>query len=671
MKRTTKAAPVVGVVALALVLCPAALAALSTGDGGWFWQSPLPQGNDLEAVTMIDGQHLVAAGDNGTMLTSSDGGSTWSAHDLRIAGAHVNDVSFPTVDDGWAVVWIQPINGSGSIGDRIMHTSDGGVTWTSQSRAFATSITSVGPQHVWACGGNTVRSTTNGGATWTSHTVAADVRGQWYLQDISFVDATHGWAVGYKEVDHGAHDYPVIFATSDGGASWDRQWFPASDLNTEGQLLVAVDFVDAQHGWAVGNRNNFDGTTDVLATTDGGATWQQHSSGVTGAGLSDVSFVDDNHGWVTGGGRVLATTDGGSDWTAQDAGMHDSAVSFIDSLHGCAVGGSGATATTTNGGASWHVVGPTNPTVPTPALADVAFTGGSHGCAVGNDVIMSTFDGGVTWSPQTAGTALTSLSFPTTNEGWAVGGGGPQGGLVYGGPRLILHTTDGGLSWQTQYDVAGTSGSSFRAVDFVDAQHGWASGSTLMGRPCVARTTDGGATWRFVNFSTKVGRITDVTFVNVRRGWAVGYDDGIFRTTNGGLTWRRQFTTTRGNVASVTFVDAKHGWAVGASRNDAAGMCFVLKTTDGGRHWSRQFLSAQSGAFDVKFTDLRHGWIACGPTVFATTDGGRHWLRQRPGSEVVALSFLDSTHGWAVAQEGDWSYGGGGVLATTTGGWSN
>jgi photosystem II stability/assembly factor-like uncharacterized protein len=50
-------------------------------------------------------------------------------------------------------------------------------------------------------------NTTDGGATWTAQTSGTSVT----LQDVDFVDATTGWAVG---------DDGEILNTTDGGATW-------------------------------------------------------------------------------------------------------------------------------------------------------------------------------------------------------------------------------------------------------------------------------------------------------------------------------------------------------------------------------------------------------------------------------------------------------------------
>ncbi len=45
-----------------------------------------------------------------------------------------------------------------------------------------------------------------------------------------------------------------------------------------------MDFVDTEHGWAVGY-------SGIAATTDGGATWNEQDP-ATRNSLDDVSFVD-------------------------------------------------------------------------------------------------------------------------------------------------------------------------------------------------------------------------------------------------------------------------------------------------------------------------------------------------------------------------------------------
>ena len=99
----------------------------------------------------------------------------------------------------------------------------------------------------------------------------------------------------------------------------------------------------------MGTGSDMGGAGIVFATSDGGATWRAQSAG-TAWDLRGVTFVDANHGWLPEGNSIYATTDGGATWTAQAVGIPVTAVSFADDLHGYAVGAAGGLATTSDGG---------------------------------------------------------------------------------------------------------------------------------------------------------------------------------------------------------------------------------------------------------------------------------------------------------------------------------
>jgi photosystem II stability/assembly factor-like uncharacterized protein len=67
-----------------------------------------------------------------------------------------------------------------------------------------------------------------------------------------------------------------------------------------------ISFVDASTGWAVGQIGT------IATTTDGGLTWTFQESGTT-AGLYDLIFVDSQVGWIVGReGMILKTLTGGA-----------------------------------------------------------------------------------------------------------------------------------------------------------------------------------------------------------------------------------------------------------------------------------------------------------------------------------------------------------------------
>ena len=59
----------------------------------WFWQNPLPQGNWLSSVCFVDENIGTAVGEDGTILRTSDGGSTWNSQ-LSGTTTFLNDVFF-------------------------------------------------------------------------------------------------------------------------------------------------------------------------------------------------------------------------------------------------------------------------------------------------------------------------------------------------------------------------------------------------------------------------------------------------------------------------------------------------------------------------------------------------------------------------------------------------
>src|SRR5260370_23745615 len=78
------------------------LRASAFAQPGWFWQNPLPQGNDLRAAATVDPSTVVAVGDLGTILNTTDGGANWTRHNSGTTNI-LDGVSFVDADTGTAV----------------------------------------------------------------------------------------------------------------------------------------------------------------------------------------------------------------------------------------------------------------------------------------------------------------------------------------------------------------------------------------------------------------------------------------------------------------------------------------------------------------------------------------------------------------------------------------
>jgi len=139
---------------------------------GWFWLSPVPQGNHLEDVFVFDQNTAIAVGHTGTVMKATDGGLNWAIqHYAAGTSAELNCVHFINASIGWAVgeEYYRLEEGP------ILKTTDGGTNWISQSSGTSEGLSSVyfiDANTGWVVGGGypeaTILKTTDGGANWIS-----------------------------------------------------------------------------------------------------------------------------------------------------------------------------------------------------------------------------------------------------------------------------------------------------------------------------------------------------------------------------------------------------------------------------------------------------------------------------------------------------------------------
>jgi photosystem II stability/assembly factor-like uncharacterized protein len=604
---------------LGLLIVPVVVAApISTGDGGWIWQDPTPQGNSLSAEAFVGADHGWAVGTAGTIIATSDGGAHWTGQ-VSHTREWLKDVAFADADHGWAVgysgtiiatkdggaSWRAQDSGTpealiavafgdalhGSAADPngdIFVTQDGGENWAKKASnmGLVNALFFADGSHGWAVGpfGN-ILATTDGGATWTRQNLDTG----YSLNAVCFTDVAHGWAAGSAWIPGTSKYLPVLLTTSDGGAHWAQQSVPSGQ---NGLNLTAVSFVDVRHGWVAGDRD------PVLVTSDGGQSWTSQAAAPTW--LEDMTFVDSMHGWAVGGARVFSTADGGQSWTPQSAQRAGSlnGVSFDDPTHGCAVGADGYAYTTSDAGQSW-----TSDEIGNGDLKGVAYSDPAHIWAAGIGGIWSITSRAGVWG----GGSVYGITFANAADGWAIGGSSG-----------ILATTDGGLTWEPQ-DPGTTH--AVAAIDFVDAEHGWAVGGT--GNIIV--TSDGGQTWTPQTSGTSA-YLRSVAFADAHYGWAVGDGGSIVSTTDGGATWTPRYPAASAGegLYGVACTDADHAWAVGLVGT-------ILATKDGGAHWTAQDSGTENNLTGVAFVDAEHGWVVgYGGTILATTTGGLGTVDETP-----------------------------------------
>jgi len=203
---------------------------------------------------------------------------------------------------------------------------------------------------------------------------------------------------------------------------------------------------------------------------------------------------------------------------------------------------------------------------------------------------------------------------------------------------------------------------------------GWIIGSPE-DEGAVFKTNDGGSTWKRVALDT-VTPITRTSFDDLKIGWAIS-ESRIYSTEDGGVRWRRQIRT-EDSLNAIAFADAENGLVVGEDG-------IVYRTTEGGVQskdqgqllcagstceeeplstWNPVESGTELALNDVAFVDINHAWVSGDKgLILFSPDGGLTWGRRNTGVEarLLSVSFIGVDDGVVVGENGT-------ILVTTDGG---
>jgi photosystem II stability/assembly factor-like uncharacterized protein len=369
------------------------------------------------------------------------------------ASYRISAIDFVDPSTGWIVADYD----SGDYS--ILHTDDGGATWTRQLAGVETGRghylkffdAAVG---VYGLIGTTARlyRTIDAGQTWTSLPVP-DAKGS--VLSWSFIDSYYGWAL----ISGTSAVFPLpayLYRTDDGGRTWQDLGVPASSPDR----VFEASFTYFTTGWlSSANEGPY-----AYKTSDFGETWTR------------VPLPAPPGGWPTGGTFMVAVqpTSGGG-VTAN--------VTFFPRLTGRK--GQGATIRDY------------------PPLTVRAFDGGrpvtyTYDTSIGSSLItvapiaqppnqteLATSDSGSSWSSITVPSQAGAIGYLDAADWWWVGAG------------LQAVTRDGGETWSTAagIDVQAPLPGSLRILDRL---HAWLIG-TYRSRAVLEATADGGRHWRLVS----------------------------------------------------------------------------------------------------------------------------------------------------------------------------
>lgn len=282
-------------------------------------------------------------------------------------------------------------------------------------------------------------------------------------------------------------------------------------------------------------------------------------------------------------------------------------------------------------------------------------------------IFFRTSDGGNTWKsgrlPMGTDPYASNICPISADTAWA-------SGVNADFTNYIMHTTDGGQSWQRQFENGYSNPTSYiNFVHFWDAQNGVAVGDPAASDTSLANffeiytTSDGGLNWSLVSSDSIPTPLSDEAgyggdyFVVGDNVWfstfnsATGAWRRVFRSNNRGRSWKA--ATALGGALS--FADAQHGVIHTRSGNNAA----VRYTSNGGANWS--ILPAIPNKFISSLVLIpQSNYLLCvwrednvsGPfQTMISTDLGQNWTEIGDGSEHAGNAKFRSP---AIGYAGEW-----------------
>ncbi len=218
---------------------------------------------------------------------------------------------------------------------------------------------------------------------------------------------------------------------------------------------------------------------------------------------------------------------------------------------------------------------------------------------------------------------LTAVHFPTASGGWAVGH-----------DAVILHTDDGGESWERQHHAPELE-SPLLDVWFGNDRRGYAIGAYGL----FLSTSDGGATWERRMISDNDSHHNAIVQAPDGRFYIVGEFGSIFRSEDGGEIWVELDSPYEASFFGLL------------APPDGALLVFglrgrVYRSVDGGETWRRIETGTENSLMGGAVLD--NGNVVLGGlvgTVLVGTDGTAFQSTQRSDRRAVSalVSLPDGT----------------------------
>lgn len=590
-----------------LIAVGAGSTVMCSDDAGESWTlsfNPAGMNNEYmgKGICFINTTTGFINGGRETILKTTDGGSTWRIVYMVETSADnhpINDMAFTSELNGFAT----------GTGGKLLKTSDGGETWLPvdvgvtrelMQIEFAGSLT--GYITDWT---NQWLKTTDGGETWIAENFPQALPPR-PIEDLCFVNDTTGF-IFQNEGEPNYHGF--IYKTTDAGLSWIQVYTSVS------AYTCRFAFYNDQQGMA--GCETWMYTSKILLTNDGGTTWSEVSPPpLPQLVTNSICYYDHNKALTAGYyGKILRTQDGGIHWEPLHERIfsgHIYDAQFLDQNEGFALhevweGGVSSSwlQRTLDGGQTW---------------SNIKMTGGYEGACwfVNHDtgfvvaqemdlVLFKTTNAGADWSEISTGYDFA----PYEMRFWDAGNG------LITGENIIIKTSDGGITWETVSPEPG-SWTEYNDIEYRSASEVFVVGTGDYPLTSVFKSVDGGNSWQ-ETISGGSHPANDIVFADNNTAF-LGCFNSIQKSEDGGITWHETNIDNPAyiDIRYISFPSPQTGYAAGDGAFDN-----LLKTTDGGNNWFPIGIPTTSGLNFVHFFDDETGLVMGeGGVLMHTTTGG-------------------------------------------------
>lgn len=551
----------------------------------WIRQNPFPQLAVMQDIG-FDGLFGIAVGDESTLFTTTNGGTTWIPRQLPQAGSLYQAALIVPGTGGQLMM---------AGGYDLVISSDGGHSWhqVNASADLVYKIQALPDGSILVLDSDHGLRSTDNGLSWETVNMPGT-----NITAGHFTSALHGW------VQYGGFENNQVWVTTDGGASWNLRDPLKHPVISEIQML--------------NDQVGFLGSRDfVYKTTDGGNTWvKMHDT--PAYSILDIHVVNENEIWTCqNNGFIFYTLDGGAQWQEIDPAIINSnrtnAIYANDEGKIWVAGKYVSLLYSADFGAHWTDQIPNaKSTMYMPHFFDenIGLVGSSEG------VVLRTINGGASWD---------KLQLGGTENFFAVQMVNAQAMIIGSSSGKVFGSLNQGDTWTMIGENLGQV-TDLHAFNLQSAVLTNESGS-------IYKTENGGAQWDKV-YEEPADILMGLDFVNAQKGWACGWYGQILYTENGGNTWVSQHYDGRSQLSDIHFTTENEGWAVSSSFTDT-----IWHTSNGGADWLTMVLPSRTFWRAVSFTNPDTGWVAGGGAgsgiILRTNDGGQTWSQDHQSPEAL------------------------------------